>query len=295
MNIRWIIAPILGCLIGYITNDIAIKMLFHPRKAIYIGRFHIPFTPGLIPQQKERIANAIGAMVSANLLDSDTLKGTLLSPKMLNDLKTKIQVSLEKLKYDERSLEQVLISAKFSQEKLNFYCEHIKQRGTDYVLQKLADGQIGDYVSQIILDEAKKAVGSGIAGILSAGGIMEKISATVNAKVEENAPELVEKEIVKLEDQVLNLRLCDIYEKNKEKIPQIAEETTEIYCQILEANLDRALAAIDISHVVVEKIRGFSSEQLEEMVFGVMKRELNAIVYLGALLGFFMGFINVFF
>ena len=54
MNLtEMIMAPLVGGVIGYITNNLAIKMLFRPRKAIYIGKWHIPFTPGLIPKQKE--------------------------------------------------------------------------------------------------------------------------------------------------------------------------------------------------------------------------------------------------
>ena len=38
----YIVAPCLGGLIGYITNDIAIRMLFHPHKAKYIMGWHVP-------------------------------------------------------------------------------------------------------------------------------------------------------------------------------------------------------------------------------------------------------------
>lgn len=49
MMIKYILMPFLGGIIGYITNGIAIKMLFRPRKAVYLGHWKIPFTPGLIP------------------------------------------------------------------------------------------------------------------------------------------------------------------------------------------------------------------------------------------------------
>ena len=38
MDFQIFIPPLVGGVIGYITNDIAIKMLFHPKKAIYIGK-----------------------------------------------------------------------------------------------------------------------------------------------------------------------------------------------------------------------------------------------------------------
>ncbi|WP_171978080.1 MULTISPECIES: DUF445 domain-containing protein [Brasilonema] len=68
--------PIVGGIIGYFTNDIAIKMLFRPYRAIYIGGRKIPFTPGLIPRNQERLAKNV----------SDTIMGSLLTPQELQKL-----------------------------------------------------------------------------------------------------------------------------------------------------------------------------------------------------------------
>ncbi|WP_413200524.1 DUF445 domain-containing protein [Nostoc piscinale] len=68
--------PILGGVIGYFTNDIAIKMLFRPYRAIYIGGRRVPFTPGLIPRNQERLAKNI----------SNTIMGSLLTPEELQKL-----------------------------------------------------------------------------------------------------------------------------------------------------------------------------------------------------------------
>ncbi len=68
--------PILGGIIGYFTNDIAIKMLFRPYRAIYIAGRRVPFTPGLIPRNQERLAQKI----------SNTIMGSLLTPEELQNL-----------------------------------------------------------------------------------------------------------------------------------------------------------------------------------------------------------------
>lgn len=72
----YVLPPVLGGVIGYFTNDIAIKMLFRPYKAIYIGRRKLPFTPGLIPRNQERLAKNI----------SNTIMGSLLTPGELQNL-----------------------------------------------------------------------------------------------------------------------------------------------------------------------------------------------------------------
>jgi uncharacterized membrane protein YheB (UPF0754 family) len=68
--------PVVGGIIGYFTNDIAIKMLFRPYRAVYIGKRRVPFTPGLIPANQERLAKNI----------SDTIMGSLLTPQELQNL-----------------------------------------------------------------------------------------------------------------------------------------------------------------------------------------------------------------
>jgi len=69
-----------GGIIGYFTNDIAIKMLFRPYKAIYVGGRQLPFTPGLIPSNQEKLAKRI----------SDTIMGSLLTPEELQNLARKL-------------------------------------------------------------------------------------------------------------------------------------------------------------------------------------------------------------
>ncbi len=68
--------PIAGAIIGYFTNDLAIKMLFRPYRAIYIGKRQLPFTPGLIPRNQERLAKRI----------ADTIMGSLLTPTELQQV-----------------------------------------------------------------------------------------------------------------------------------------------------------------------------------------------------------------
>ena len=45
MNYVLFIRPLIGSAIGYVTNWIAVKMLFRPLKPIKIGNFVLPFTP----------------------------------------------------------------------------------------------------------------------------------------------------------------------------------------------------------------------------------------------------------
>jgi uncharacterized membrane protein YheB (UPF0754 family) len=74
----WLVVapPLFGGIIGYFTNDIAIKMLFRPYHPIHLGSWRLPFTPGLIPANQARLAQRI----------ADTIMGSLLTPEELQNL-----------------------------------------------------------------------------------------------------------------------------------------------------------------------------------------------------------------
>jgi uncharacterized membrane protein YheB (UPF0754 family) len=70
----YITPPVAGGIIGYFTNDLAIKMLFRPYKAWYIGGKKLPFTPGLIPRNQERLAKNVSKTIMQSLLTPEELQ-----------------------------------------------------------------------------------------------------------------------------------------------------------------------------------------------------------------------------
>ncbi len=72
--LQYIVPPIAGAIIGYFTNDIAIRMLFRPYLPVYVGKFRLPFTPGLIPLNQSRLAVKVSTIVMERLLTPDALQ-----------------------------------------------------------------------------------------------------------------------------------------------------------------------------------------------------------------------------
>jgi uncharacterized membrane protein YheB (UPF0754 family) len=82
----YISPPVLGAVIGYYTNDIAIKMLFRPYRAVYIFGKKLPFTPGLIPSNQERLGQNIANAIMKSLLTPQELQNLarrLLQPERI--------------------------------------------------------------------------------------------------------------------------------------------------------------------------------------------------------------------
>jgi uncharacterized membrane protein YheB (UPF0754 family) len=66
--IQYLIPPIIGAGVGYFTNDIAVRMLFHPIEPVYLWGKKLPFTPGLVPAEQARLAEKISALIVETLL-----------------------------------------------------------------------------------------------------------------------------------------------------------------------------------------------------------------------------------
>ena len=75
----FVIPPFAGAFIGYVTNVIAIRMLFRPLREIRVFGIRLPFTPGILPRQRGKLAQSIGSMVERELLTAEVLRERLAS------------------------------------------------------------------------------------------------------------------------------------------------------------------------------------------------------------------------
>ena len=83
MILKLLTGPLIGMIIGYFTNWLAVRMLFRPRGTKYIAGKRIPFTPGVIPRGKERIAASMKDII--NTINTAGAYRTILAELHLND------------------------------------------------------------------------------------------------------------------------------------------------------------------------------------------------------------------
>lgn len=75
--LKFVAPPLVGAFIGYLTNKIAIRMLFRPLKAYRFCGMKLPMTPGVIPSKRHQLAQNIGDMVGGHLLTSTEISKAL--------------------------------------------------------------------------------------------------------------------------------------------------------------------------------------------------------------------------
>lgn len=89
--IQFVLMVLIGGLIGYITNKVAIKMLFRPINPIKIG----PFTlQGVFPKRKDEMAVSLADTIEEELLSKDDLINQMLEGIDLEETKEQIKKSI---------------------------------------------------------------------------------------------------------------------------------------------------------------------------------------------------------
>ena len=82
----FLVPPAVGAVIGLFTNWLAIKMLFRPLEARHVFGIRIPFTPGILPRERERIAESLADTVANDLLTQESVEERLRSKGFRNAL-----------------------------------------------------------------------------------------------------------------------------------------------------------------------------------------------------------------
>ena len=298
MNIQLIVAPLVGALIGYITNAIAIKMLFRPVKPIYLGKFRLPLTPGLIPKEKARLARSIGDVVGQQLLSEDSVRRALLAPEMKEKIRGAAQALVEKGQSCNDTLGG-LLARLTSPEKAGQLLADGKSTLSRFLTDKLIEADLGATAAHSIGEGVKRnALGDMLRQILSdkiKQSVMQQVQQTVNGYLARHASDLVEGAVDREAQKLIDTRVCDLANQYRDKLPLFTQRLEALYQQLVENNLGRVLGALDIPAIVRNRIESIPDQDLEKLVMTVVDKELKAIVALGALLGFIMGFVNLLF
>lgn len=287
--------PLIGAIIGYFTNLIAVKMLFRPLKPIKIGNFTLPFTPGIIPKRKDKLAEAIGNTVGNNLFTRQDVQELFQNTGVRNSILQGVTAKIEKAM--EASIEEVV--KKFVKEET---LKRKKEDITDVLTVKIKNGilelDLGALIAEGGSAVMKEKLQGGMFSFLLNDDLIQSIAEPIGRQVEKyietNGEEIfrpvVEKQLNELLDtnteQALDLLGLDV--------DKLQEALNQAYDTLVSENIEKLLNQFDISGTVQKKIQEMDVAELEKLVLAVMKKELDTIVNLGALIGFVIGILNIF-
>lgn len=298
MQWQWIIGPLVGSVIGYITNDIAVRMLFRPHKELHIFGKRVPFTPGLIPKERPRLARAIRDVLDQELLSPEVMEAALLSERMLAQIDQAAESALAAILQEDRTPRMLLENA-FGAESFASFEAQGKRIANIFLMEKILESGIESTVSEIVVEEVRTRVTQSTAGIAKlfwddkrSASMEESLSATIREMLATHAPGVIDGMIENALHDGLDTPISDLASKYEDKAGDIRTFIVEQYKNIIRTGLSRALKLLDLGSIVEEKLNSLNMAELETLIMQVMKKELRAIVWLGALLGAIMGCVN---
>ena len=297
--IHYFIGPAVGAVIGYITNDIAIRMLFRPHQAKYIMGIHVPFTPGIIPKEKARIAGAIGKAVSENLMNREVLEKSLLSDDMLEKIGNAIDEFVSTQSNNDETIEQFALHY-LSSEDINAMRNDVMGGIVKLVTAKLQNSDLGCSIAHMAIEHVMEKTRNSVVGLFGADRFVaglaqpiEKLLAKhINEILQNNSQQMIQDLVNNETDELMGMTMSQLTTGRDEQVTQIKRGVLNAYRTIITEHLPRILQDIDISAIIEQRINEMDMNEAEAIIMDVMKKELRAIVWLGALLGSIMGTIN---
>ncbi|MDU4828368.1 MAG: DUF445 family protein [Clostridium perfringens] len=247
----YIIGALIGAVIGYITNWLAIKMLFRPREAKYIFGMKLPFTPGLIPKEKSRIANKVGETVGTHLLNSDSLSKALKDDK----IKAKFnEVAKEKIN-------QVINSNSTLDDSLkntlgeNYYAlkGNMINNITKTILESIQEEEFKNKVKFYIVDSIKERLNKNPEKIIDFINSNKFREVIINTLEEEKTRDIIGKALLK-EVKTLGKEDLTIEEVIPENIKLYMEEYVKSQKDTLVDIIKNLLRDDEVSHKIKSAI-----------------------------------------
>lgn len=293
---KYIATPLIGAVIGYVTNWIAVKMLFRPRKEIRVFGKRLPFTPGVIPRGQGRLARAVGNVVETQLLTPEYLGEKLLSKESEEEFKSHVQSWIDSQKASEDTLYSS-ISNIVEEDRLNNFIASAEESLSDFLSEKIIAMEPGKLIVDKVMQEAQNKLSESMFGMMLGGSFLEKIAGQVqdgiDTYIQENAREYVGKAVVKESKELQEKPMPEVTAFLEVKGIYDPEFLWGLYKKVIEDKLPALLSSLKLSLVVEERINAMQVEEVEELVLSIMNKELGAIVNLGAVIGLILGLINV--
>jgi uncharacterized membrane protein YheB (UPF0754 family) len=291
-----LIPPLAGAIIGYVTNAVAIKMLFRPLKeARLLGR-RVPFTPGILPRERHKLADSIGSMVERELLTSDVLKERLGKSEVRGQIKTAVSA------YSTKMLERPLSS--WFEEKSDdvplaeFVNGFINSDVFDFFLEELIrnwamgrDGSEKDESIGFWLKSRAKDLGGLFVptarGILK-GGLARQIRYQTQGK-----PSLYELAMRSVIEKYPGITLGEFLSLGGQKKLLVDSLLAEKATNTLEENVEGALSSIDVKTLISDRINSLDMLRVEKIILDLMAGQLKWINFFGAILGALIGLLQI--
>lgn len=306
--IEYVFPVVVGALIGWFTNKVAIKMIFRPLRAHYLFGYKIPFTPGIIPKGHDRIARSIGN-IGENLVKIESIKETLLSDNILGRINAYIDDFIIRQTKNGETLREFIAHA-VPADVIDELILNTKDDMATELNRMLNNSEFINSVSDKIIEHVELKINSldilGLGVFASLTGIQRRINSylrnsirkvlrdNIRTIIENNAEGIVYSICNKGINKVMSIPVCNIVNEQRSSIDAFKEYLINGYKKGVDKYLPRIVENINISKIVEKSVLELDVLEVEKLLLDVIANELRWIEVFGAILGGLIGILNIF-
>ena len=244
-------------LIGFMTNWVAIKMLFRPtHKRPILGQ-------GLIPAQKDRIAYRLARAVSEDLINPEIIKQKIHESKAIS-------------KYREKAtdyIRNIIDDPSFRSE--------LKILVISYVDEMMAEPEVRENIARNLIKQINETIDQ---------NSFERVALKAYSFFKgQEMQDIVEEALTKLPDGVE--KSLDKLDDFLDSLPDRIEKNSTVIEDLVTNLLYRLINQLDVHALVEDNLRNYDEKRLETLIKNASNDQLQYIQYLGAVLGTLGGFI----
>ena len=244
-------------MIGFLTNWIAITMLFRPlKKRPLLGQ-------GLIPAHKNRIAFRLSRAVSDDLINPDLIKQKISESRAISLYRTQAI----------RHVRRVTAREDFRKD--------LKEWVLGYINSLIQDPEFRQKISAHLLSELEVALEDKVLEKMA----LKTYSFFRGQTLQQFIEELLAKVPVSAE------RNIGFVEEYLDELPHRIDQNSEKIDDILTQAVYKLINQLNVQTLVEENLQKYDEQKLEKMILNATNEQLKTIQYLGAVLGTIGGFV----
>lgn len=295
MDYSLIVGPIVGAFVGGFTNFVAIKMLFWPMHEKRIGGIRIPFTPGLIPKEKDRIIEKIARTIGEDLLSSDNIATEVLNDDVRKkfvdtaiDYKNKMMDTEDSIADIINKYTDAEMYNKISEKGKTIVCKHIY----DGIMEKNPSEMIINKVVEVVKEKLKGGLLSVVINDSFIINIAESFRIKIDKYLENDLYDFIYDKIENDVNNILEQKPSEFLSSDIIDDAMVERLVTNVFDEMIVPEVSKMITTVDISKVVTNKLNNMDIKELEDLLYSVMKKELGYIINFGFVIGFIIGLIG---
>ncbi len=264
MSLLLKLSPLLiATLHGYGAAWLAVKMLFRPRRPLYLFGWQVPLTPGILPKEREHFIEALSTVIAERLLDVETIADEIMQLGLAQEVTA------------------LAVNQSQSESTVQFVVDHLRDR-----LYQLRDSvearwEIARALRKIVEIEMEQRLGFLRRMVTDYFLDDEALYRIVGDSIDKLAEQIADSLFARTTIAQAMASIPETILRGGTAQPGVIDEFVMLLSQRL-----------DFRAILMRRLSALSDEAIEQLIMDTAGTEIRAIIWFGAGIGLLVGMVQ---